>query len=133
MNPLSQSKSLSLSTIAIISGAILALFGGMLIFTNPNQRQYEEFAEEQLSIYAKENLCQADASGLDQVIKSQVCHMMVEAGRGQIPRVIRETTQRKDYLVLSIYETNLYLYRFRTIGIFNYFYVLDVDQLYDQN
>ena len=103
------------------------------MFTNPNQKQYEEFAEEKLSLYAKENLCQAGASGLDQVVKSQVCHMMVEAGKGQIPRVVRETTQKRDYMVLSIYETNLYLYKFRTIGVFNNFYVLDVNQLYDQN
>ncbi|WP_069789331.1 DUF4359 domain-containing protein [Cyanobacterium sp. IPPAS B-1200] len=133
MNPLAPSKSLSLSTIAIVSGTTLAIFGGILMFTNPNQKQYEEFAEEKLSLYAKENLCQAGASGLDQVVKSQVCHMMVEAGKGQIPRVVRETTQKKDYMVLSIYETNLYLYKFRTIGVFNNFYVLDVNQLYDQN
>ncbi|AUC62037.1 hypothetical protein AA637_13190 [Cyanobacterium sp. HL-69] len=133
MNPFAPSKSLSLSTIAIVSGTTLAIFGGILMFTNPNQKQYEEFAEEKLSLYAKENLCQAGASGLDQVVKSQVCHMMVEAGKGQIPRVVRETTQKRDYMVLSIYETNLYLYKFRTIGVFNNFYVLDVNQLYDQN
>ncbi|MBE9223000.1 DUF4359 domain-containing protein [Cyanobacterium stanieri LEGE 03274] len=133
MNHLSPSKSLPLSTIAIVSGTILAIFGGILMFTNPNQRQYEEFAEEKLSLYAKENLCQAGAPALDQVLKSQVCHMMVEAGKRQIPRVVRETTQRKNYMLLSIYETNLYLYQFRTIGVFNNFYVLNVDQLYDQN
>ncbi len=131
MNPLSESKRLPLSIFAAIGGSLCLVLGGILLFTNPHQKKYEEFASAQLSLYAKENLCQANSSGIDQVIKSQVCHMMVETGKGQLPRVIRETTTRNNYFILSIYDTNLYLYKFRTIGIFNNFYVLSADQTYE--
>ena len=55
---------------------------------------------------------------------------MIDTGRGQVPRLIQETTQRRNYLFFSIYETDLFLYQFETIGIFNDFYILDVRKTY---
>jgi len=133
MNPLSESKRLPWSMFAVIGGSLCLVLGGVLAATNPQQNKYEQFASEQLTLYAKENICQATSPGIDQVIRSQMCHMMVETGKAQIPRVVRETTTRNNYFLFSIYDTNLYFYKFRTIGIFNNFYVLDIDQLYDQN
>lgn len=126
------SKPLPLSLFAVIGSFLVLLLGGVLAFTNPSNKKYETFATEQLSLYAKENLCQATEGNLEQAIKSQVCHMMVETGKGQIPRVIRETTIRKNYFLLSLYDTNLYLYKFRTVGLLNNFYIISADQVYDQ-
>jgi hypothetical protein len=114
-----------------ICGGLFFLLGLCLFFTNPSQRKYEEFATEQLIKYARENLCQAKSGELEEAIKSQMCTLMLETGKHQVPKLIGETTQRSDYLLLSMYHTNLYIYSFEVIGVFNNFYVIGVDKIYN--
>ncbi len=111
-------------------GAFLGL-GCLLTLTNPGNQQYEDFATKQLVIYLKENICQPSSADLGEAIKSQMCHLMVDTGKQQIPKLIAQTTQRHNYLLFSTYQTELYLYSFDTIGILNHFYVIDVDKIYD--
>ncbi len=129
MNPMYQNQEHSRSLWLSISGGLFLLLGLCLCLTNPNQNKYEKFATEQLVNYARENVCQAKSANLQEAIKSQMCTLMLETGKNQIPRLIGETTERENYLLLSTYETNLYIYRFETVGIFNQFFVVNVDQL----
>ena len=98
----------------------------VLMCTNPSEQEYEEFATEQLVIYAKENLCSANSSYLEEAVKSQVCKSMVDTGRVKIPNIIKETTSKRNYLLFSVYETDLLLYEFQTLGFFHSFYIIDV-------
>ena len=112
----------------MITGGIFSIASTMLIFTNPSPSKYQEFATQELVRYAKENVCQAQSNSLEEAIKSQVCNVMIDTGRGQIPVLIEETTETRNYVLFSLYETDLYLYQFQTIGVFNEFYVIDVHQ-----
>ncbi|BAQ65861.1 DUF4359 domain-containing protein [Geminocystis sp. NIES-3709] len=132
MNPLPHEHKSPLSITLLIGGGLFLVFGCLLLFTNPSQKKYELFAAEQLVIYAKENVCQATSGNLEEAIKSQVCNLMIDTGKNQIPTLIGKTTQKRNYLLLSIYETNLYLYNFTTIGLLNQFYVIGFEKVYDQ-
>jgi hypothetical protein len=116
----------------MICGIIFLGLGGLLMLTNPSQQQYEEFATEQLVIQMKEKVCQSNSSNLGEAIKSQICNLMLDTGKKQIPKLIGETTQRHNYLLLSVYETKLYLYSVETLGIFNHFYIIGFNKLYDE-
>ena len=115
----------------LIGGVAFLSLGSLLVLTNPGQEQYEDFATQQLVLYLKENICQQTSPELGEAIKSQMCHLMVDTGKKQIPKLIAQTSQRHNYLLFSMYQTELYLYSFDTIGIFNHFYIIDVDKLYD--
>lgn len=132
MNPLPHEQKSPLSITLMIGGSLFLGFGLLLVFTNPNQKKYELFATEQLITYAKENVCTATSNNLEQAIKSQVCNLMINTGKSQVPTLIGKTTQRRNYLLLSIYETNLYLYNFTTIGLLNQFFVVGFEKVYDQ-
>ncbi len=129
MNPLPPNQHNSTSLLITFSSGLVVITSVVLLFTNPSERRYEEFATEQLVIYAKENICSANSGNLEQAIKSQVCNLMIDTGRNKIPELITEKSQRKNYLLFSIYETDLFLYEFQTIGIFNSFYILDVQEI----
>jgi hypothetical protein len=113
-------------------GIIFLALGTVLTLTNPGPKQYENFATEQLILYIKENICNPKSANLTETLKSQMCNLMVDTGQKQIPTLIAQTTERHNYLLLSVYETQLYIYKFETIGIFNDFYVIGVNKLYDQ-
>ncbi len=115
-----------------IGGFLFLVLGIVLVLTNPKPQDYEFFATKNLILYLKENVCQSQNKSLEEILKGEVCHLMVNTGEKQVPKLIATTTQRHNYLLLSVYETNLYLYNFETIGIFNEFYVIGVDKLYDQ-
>ena len=126
MNPLiHHQRSPASFLFALGSGLVLAT-SLILFVTNPSSQKYEKFATEQLVLYAKENICSQDSNSLEEAIKSQVCNLMIDTGRIQMPGLIRETTQRKNYLFFSVYETDLLLYEFEILGIFNKFYIIDV-------
>jgi hypothetical protein len=115
-----------------LGGMVFLALGTILMLTNPGPKQYEDFATEQLILYLKENVCQPKSPDLGSALKSQMCNLMVDTGKKQVPQVIAKTTQRHNYLLLSIYETHLYAYNIETIGIFNHFYIIGIDKLYDR-
>lgn len=114
----------------MISGISFLGFCFLLMLTNPTKSKYEKFATEQLVFYLKENVCQSNSQQLQEQIKSQMCNLMLDTGKKQVPKLIAKTTQRHNYLLLSVYETNLFIYNVETIGIFNNFYIISVDKIY---
>ena len=126
MNPLAHHQRSSASFLFALGSGLVLTSSLILFVTNPSSQKYEKFATEQLVIYAKENICSPDSDNLEEAIKSQVCNLMIDTGRSQIPRLIRETTQRRNYVLFSVYETDLFLYEFEVLGLFNNFYIIDV-------
>jgi Domain of unknown function (DUF4359) len=124
MNPLASEQRSPLSVTLTLGGSLFLIVSILLFFTNPSQKKYEEFAAEQLIKYAKENVCIAKSDNIQEAVKSQVCVLIIETGKNQVPKLIEKTTQKRNYLLFSVYETNLYVYNFETIGILNQFFVI---------
>ncbi len=101
----------------------LILTGSILVITNPGQGNYEEYASKQLNIYLKESVCPEIAKQL-----RNPCLILVDLARPQLNSAIANQTQRQNFLLFSIYQTDLSIpsalpdYHFETLGIFDKFY-----------
>jgi hypothetical protein len=82
--------------IGLVGGAI-ALF-----ITNPDQEAYKEYAITQLQGQLTEGVCQDVPALLE-----GVCSAAVEKNDGLLGTVVQSSTTRRNYYVLSIYETDI--------------------------
>ncbi|HHP7232452.1 MAG TPA: DUF4359 domain-containing protein [Xenococcaceae cyanobacterium] len=115
--------------LAIIKIAFLSVIG-VLIATNPGSKKYEQYAAKALNYYLKDTVCQEVTEVLE-----NPCSILVDLARPQLTAAIAQTTRRKNFLVFSIYQTDLSIlsalpnYQFETIGILDYFYTYQADKL----
>ncbi|MEL4897481.1 DUF4359 domain-containing protein [Crocosphaera sp. Alani8] len=123
-----------LHLIKVIGGVSLIGLGTGMVLTNPGRMDYETYATDTLSSYLKYEVCsQAASGGLGNFLASH-CKTLVDTGKPHIKRVIANKTIRQNYLLFSIYETELLLpspvpnYEFGTIGVFQQFYTYQADQ-----
>ncbi|MEI6380124.1 MAG: DUF4359 domain-containing protein [Cyanobacteriota bacterium ELA615] len=121
-------KSLLVSCATVLSIGFI----GCLFLTNPGQEDYEEYATEQMIFYVKDKIC-SDHRGT--VFLQRYCQTLVDSSREQLGRFLSQKTQRHNYLLFSIYRTDLLLpgimprFQFQTIGILQNFYTFESDQI----
>ncbi|ACK67037.1 conserved hypothetical protein [Rippkaea orientalis PCC 8801] len=119
--------------LSALGGVTLATIGGLMIITNPGQNDYENYATEALTFYLKDEVCPQAPSELGGFLISY-CKTLVDTGRPQIQKVISNKTIRQNYLLFSIYETELSLpspvpsYQFGTIGALRQFYTYEAQE-----
>lgn len=125
MNPLKIS--------ATVSFAALVSLGTAMAMTNSGQEDYEQFATEELSAYLNENVCdQTKSSGFD--FLQQPCKEILQSIQPQLQTIISQGTQRQNYLLFSIYKTELSIasflpsYEFETLGAFQSFYIYKAER-----
>lgn len=122
-----------LQIVAAIGGTALVGLGVSMALTNPSQDTYEAYAVEQLTTYLKDEACPQTPSFFGNLLQRQ-CKTLVDSGRPQIQQIISQTTQRQNFVLFSIYRTNLNIgpflpaYHFETVGIFQNFYIYQVDK-----
>ena len=123
-----------LQVIAAVGGVALVGLGGVMALTNPSQETYEEYAVEQLTTYLKEEACPQAPKVLGDLLQHQ-CKTLVDTGRPQIQQLITKTTQRQNFILFSIYRTNLEIgpvlpvYHFETLGVLQKFYIYQADKI----
>ncbi len=119
------------------SSLIVAVVGSALVITNPSQRDYEEYAVEQLGHHLRTSLC--DQLPQDLVHLTPQCRSLgqtvIDVGRPQLKQLIFEQTERRNYFFFSVYRTRLAfstltpIYQFHTLGVLQKFYVYDIQEL----
>jgi len=113
----------------VVSSIAVIALGSIMAVTNPRREAYQTYATQKLSVYLKNEVC----TDLGNFLKGQ-CNQMVNQGQGPITQMIAQSTQRHNYLVFSIYETELSLmtglpsYQFKTLGIFQNFWIYEAKQ-----
>lgn len=123
-----------LQVIAAVGGVALAGLGGAMALTNPSQEAYEEYAIEQLTTYLKDEACPQAPKVFGDLLQRQ-CKTLVDSGRPQIQQIITKTTQRQNFILFSIYRTDLEIgpvlpvYHFETVGVLQKFYVYQAEKL----
>ena len=115
-------------------GAILlAILAGTMALTNPPKEDYIEYASGQLSEEVKEDYCQESETPkvLENLNLSEtfadVCNNLVTSQRPAIRRHLDNATQQQNLVVFSIYTTQLWEHRYRTIGVFGNFLTFSSD------
>ncbi len=103
---------------------------GILIATNPGKAKYEEYASKALKTHLKDNVCQEVTE-----ILTNPCTILVDIASPQLGIAIAQKTERKNFLIFSIYQTNLSIpttlpdYQFGTVAILDYFYTYQAEAL----
>lgn len=117
-----------------VGGIVMAGVGIIFALCNPGQKAYEKYATTTLSQYLKEQVCEdAPQIGGGDFLRNQ-CYTLVDTSRPQIEQLISRKTQRNNFIVFSIYETDLSLaaplpsYHFETIGVLQNFYIYEADK-----
>ena len=115
-------------SIAAYAGvAVLVALGVAMTGTNPSRAEYEEYATGRLSEYLKEQGCGKTPNFLDNIIKFD-CAKVIDSASPQIKQIIKASTQKHDYVLFSVYRTNLQInsllpsYQFETVGALDNFF-----------
>ncbi len=122
----------SLKPLASISLFVLAGLVTAMAITNPDSSTYEEYAAEQLTTYLKEDVCSQVPKAFETLV--QDCASLIDSNRPQIKQIIVRSTQRQNFILFSIYRTNLSissvvpLYRFQTVAVMQNFYTYSAEQ-----
>ncbi|MBW4616269.1 MAG: DUF4359 domain-containing protein [Desmonostoc vinosum HA7617-LM4] len=119
--------------IAYAGAAGLVVLGVASATTNPSQAQYEEYAVQRLTAYLKTDFCDKTPKILEKFIDFK-CNQLIDSANPHIQKIIAGTTESKNYLLFTIYRTNLKIdswiptYKFETVGAFNNFYTYTAEQ-----
>ncbi len=123
-----------LSTIMTYFGAVgLVVLGVAMAKTNPSQAEYQEYAMQRLTKYLKSDVCKKTPKMLESLIKLD-CNKVVDSASPQVRELVGATTERQNFLIFSIYRTDLKLnswlpsYTFESVGAFNSFYTYNAEQ-----
>jgi hypothetical protein len=120
--------------LSTVGGVMLAAVGGFMTITNPAPQDYEQYATEELTTYLKDNVCTQAPPDFGEVLRSY-CKSMVDTGRPKIEQIIALQTRRQNFLLFSIYQTELSMpspvpsYQFETLGMLHKFYTYQAEQL----
>lgn len=93
-------KALKISSFLAI-GAIAAV-GAALALTNPGREEYEDYAVRQLNRQLDDRICRKAP-----VFLNDMCGSFLENNEGILRTVVADGTQRQNFVVLSIYKTEI--------------------------
>lgn len=94
----------------VLTGVGIATVGIILGLSNPNQNAYSKHLAKETSLNLKENICSEAPEALGGFIKAQ-CNNLASRGEPQIKRMINASTQRNNFLIFSLYETEMSIVR----------------------
>ncbi len=122
-------------TIIAYTGAAagLAALGVTMAKTNPSQVEYEKYAVQRLSEYLKTDVCKNTTNIIENLIRFN-CDKLVDSANPQIQEIIARTTERQNYMIFSVYRTDLKIsswipsYKFETVGAFDQFYTYTAEK-----
>ncbi|MBD2625040.1 MULTISPECIES: DUF4359 domain-containing protein [Nostocaceae] len=119
--------------IASVGAAGIAVLGVAMANTNPEQAEYEEYAVQRLTTYLKTDVCQKTPNFLQNLIQFN-CNKLVDSANPQIRDIIAATTARQNYVIFSVYRTEIKIdnllpnYKFESVGAFDNFYTYKAEQ-----
>jgi type II secretory pathway pseudopilin PulG len=105
--------------------------------TNPSPQEYQEYAVQALSAYARQEVC----SQQEQSFLRQGCEVMIQTLQPTLHDIFARNTQRQNFIVFSLYisdispvqitplfpDTDLPSYHFETLAAFQQFHTYQVE------
>lgn len=122
----SNSSMKKIKVAAIVGGCALLALAGALAVTNPGQDAYDEFATQAAIAYLKTEGCAKvpTAFGLQ-----TFCQKELESNQPKIRTIIADGTQRQNFVVFSLYTTDLAIspdlpsYHVESVGALGQFFI----------
>jgi hypothetical protein len=123
-----------LRAVGSLVGFLLICCSVLLAANNPSQQDYERYASESLASYLKERVCPQAPLAFNGALRSY-CKTLVDTGRPHINTLINRTTTRQNFVLFSLYETQLALpsplrgYQFQILGVMREFFIYEAREL----
>lgn len=102
---------------AILIGTVLVV--GVMAVSNPSKERYIEYATEQFSETGKTSICTGDLP----VAAQQSCKFVISQGKGVIKTLVENSTKQQNFVVLSLFETEMPNRKITTIAAFGNFFM----------
>lgn len=91
----------------LVGLALVAGLGGGLVLTNPDEREFERFAADQVTQAAQEALCRGGALPLLAGLVVSDCPRLVASQHDLLGRLAVAASRRRQFGILSLYHTDL--------------------------
>lgn len=95
------------SSPALVGLALVAGLGGGLVLTNPDEREFERFAADQVTQAAQEALCRGGGLPLLAGLVVSDCPRLVASQHDLLGRLAVAASRRRQFGILSVYHTDL--------------------------
>ena len=102
---------------AILIGAVVVI--GVMAVSNPSKERYIEYATEQFSETGKTSICTGDLP----VAAQQSCKFLISQGKGVIKTLVENSTMQQNFVVFSLYATEMPNRKITTIAAFGNFFM----------
>ncbi len=103
----------SLKIPAIIVGIVAII----MVITNPDKETYLDRTSLTLASEVKENLCGSSQGGLETLLNN-LCKSSIDQQRGAIRVYLNNFSRRQNFLLFSIYTTDVAQRTYTSIGAF---------------
>jgi hypothetical protein len=123
----------NLPIITYVGVAALAGIGITMAVTNPSLPAYEAYAVQWLTEYLKSDVCPQVPEVFGDFLQRN-CSKIVDSSQAQMRLIITQATQQQNFILFSIYRTNLSVnpllpsYQFETVGVFHNFYTYSAER-----
>ena len=104
-----------LRVFSLLFGLVLAGGVAALAITNPTLEEYGTYAGEQLAAYATQEYCAQIPTFLPTLIEE--CRALVEEQQPEVADLFLRQTRRQNFILFSLYTTDLSLLNFSPLGI----------------
>ncbi len=101
---------------AILIGAVVVV--GVMAVTNPSRERYIDYAIEQFAETGKNSICAGDNIP---IAAQQSCKFVLSQGKGVIKPLIENSTKQQNFVIFSLYETDMPNKKYSTIAAFGNF------------
>ena len=102
---------------AILIGAVVVI--GVMAVSNPSKERYIEYATEQFSETGKTSICTGDLP----IAAQQSCKFLISQGKGVIKTLVENSTKQQNFVVFSLYATEMPNRKITTIAAFGNFFM----------
>jgi Domain of unknown function (DUF4359) len=134
-----QQKIMKTSKLGFIGVGLILTVGAIAAgITNPDQETYQNFATTKVDLYIQEQGCAKIPASLGDFLQNQ-CKLLVKKMNPELANLVIKNTQRKNFLLFSVYVTELTLpsplpsYHFETLGGLNNFWILKAEEQNSNN
>jgi len=102
----------------ILIGAAVVV--GVMAISNPSKERYIDYATEQFAETGKTSICAGDNIP---IAAQQSCKFVISQGKGVIKSLIENSTKQQNFLLFSVYATDLPNQKITTIAALGNFYM----------
>jgi len=123
-----------LKSVTSIAAIALGGLGVVMAVTNPSKPEYEEYAVQQLTEYVKQEVCNDAPKIFGILLQRSNCNGLIDSSHPAIKKIIAVNTERKNFILFSIYTTDLSVsssipsYHFETVAGLQNFYIYTAEK-----